>query len=137
MEKVILTGKLGHDPEMKKNNEGKTFVTFSLATTSGYGASKKTKWWSCSINEKMGANVLQYTQKGSKVLVEGIPDVNAYQDKKTNSIVGQLKVYVHSIEFLDKKFNDNNGPDGDAYTLPEVSNNTHNNGSLSSDDVPF
>ncbi|MDB5572388.1 MAG: single-stranded DNA-binding protein, partial [Hyphomicrobiales bacterium] len=72
--KVILIGNLGRDPEVRRMNSGDSVVNFSLATTESWrdkatGERKdKTEWHNVVIfNENLGKVAEQYCKKGSKV----------------------------------------------------------------------
>ena len=76
--KVILVGNLGKDPEVRRLNSGDQVVNFSVATsetwrdkTSGE-RKERTEWHSVVIfNENLGKVAEQYCKKGTKVYVEG------------------------------------------------------------------
>ena len=75
--KVILVGNLGKDPEVRHTNDGKAIVTLSLATSESWkdrsGERKeKTEWHRVVIfNEHLAKTAEQYLKKGAKVYVEG------------------------------------------------------------------
>jgi len=89
--KVILVGNLGRDPESRRMNSGDSVVSFSLATTESWrdkmsGERKdRTEWHNVVIfNENLGKIAEQYCKKGSKVYVEGQLQTREYQDKDGN-----------------------------------------------------
>jgi single-strand DNA-binding protein len=76
--KVILVGNLGRDPEVRRTNNGDAVVSFSLACSESWrdkatGERKeRTEWVNIVIfNENIGKVAEQYCKKGSKVYVEG------------------------------------------------------------------
>ena len=86
--KVILIGNLGKDPEVRRLNSGDQVVNFTLATSESWrdknsGERKeKTEWHNIVIfNENIGKVVEQYCKKGSKVYVEGQLQTRKWQDK--------------------------------------------------------
>ena len=86
--KVILIGNLGKDPEVRRLNSGDQVVNFTLATSESWrdknsGERKeKTEWHNVVIfNENLGKVVEQYCKKGSKVYVEGQLQTRKWQDK--------------------------------------------------------
>ena len=86
--KVILVGNLGKDPDVRRLNSGDQVVSFSLATSENWrdktsGERKeKTEWHNVVIfNENLGKVVEQYCKKGSKVYVEGQLQTRKWQDK--------------------------------------------------------
>jgi single-strand DNA-binding protein len=86
--KVILIGNLGKDPEVRRLNSGDQVVNFSLATsetwrdkTSGE-RKEKTEWHNIVIfNENLGKVAEQYCKKGSKIYIEGQLQTRKWQDK--------------------------------------------------------
>jgi single-strand DNA-binding protein len=89
--KVILIGNLGRDPEVRRLNSGDSVVSFSVATTESWrdkatGERKdRTEWHNVVIfNENLGKIAEQYCKKGSKVYLEGQLQTREYQDKDGN-----------------------------------------------------
>ena len=89
--KVILVGNLGRDPEVRTLPSGDRVVSFSLATTESWrdrnsGERKdRTEWHNISIfNENLGKIAEQYCRKGSKVYLEGQLQTREYTDKDGN-----------------------------------------------------
>ena len=76
--KVILVGNLGRDPEVRRTNNGDPIVSFSLATSDSWrdkasGERKeRTEWHNVVIfNENLGKIAEQYCKKGTKIYLEG------------------------------------------------------------------
>ncbi len=89
--KVILVGNLGKDPESRSMNDGSKIVSFSLATSDTWrdkatGERKeRTEWHKVVIfNENIGKIAEQYLRKGSKVYVEGALQTRKWTDKDGN-----------------------------------------------------
>ncbi len=89
--KVILIGNLGRDPEVRRMNSGDPVVSFSVATTESWrdkasGERKdRTEWHNVVIfNENLGKIAEQYCRKGSKVYLEGQLQTREYTDKDGN-----------------------------------------------------
>ncbi|MDB5508869.1 MAG: ssb [Hyphomicrobiales bacterium] len=89
--KVILIGNLGRDPEVRRMNSGDAVVSFGLATTESWrdkatGERKdKTEWHNVVIfNENLGKVAEQYLKKGSKVYIEGQLQTREFTDKEGN-----------------------------------------------------
>ncbi len=86
--KVILIGNLGRDPEARTMQSGGKVVSFSIATSEswndkGSGERKeKTQWHRIAIfNEKLGEIAEKYLKKGSTVYIEGQLESRKYTDK--------------------------------------------------------
>jgi single-strand DNA-binding protein len=89
--KVILVGNLGRDPEVRRMNSGDAVVSFSLATTESWrdkasGERKdRTEWHNVVIfNEALGKVAEQYLKKGAKVYIEGQLSTREFTDKDGN-----------------------------------------------------
>src|SRR5215212_6898724 len=86
--KVILVGNLGKDPEVRRMTSGEPIVNLSLATSESWrdkssGERKeKTEWHRVVIfNENLAKVAEQYLKKGSKVYLEGQLQTRKYNDK--------------------------------------------------------
>ena len=89
--KVILVGNLGRDPEVRRMGSGDPVVSFSVATTESWrdkasGERKdRTEWHNVVIfNEALGKIAEQYCKKGSKIYIEGQLQTREYTDKDGN-----------------------------------------------------
>ena len=75
--KVILVGTLGRDPESKTFPNGGSLCQFSIATTEKYQDKRSgdwienTEWHRIVMNNRLGEIAQQYLKKGSKVYIEG------------------------------------------------------------------
>ena len=79
LNKVMLIGRLGRDPESKITQSGKSVCTFTLATDTGYGDNKKTDWHNITVFDKAADNCAKFLRKGSPVYVEGRISYDAYE----------------------------------------------------------
>src|ERR1700742_4810812 len=86
--KVILVGNLGKDPEIRRTQDGRPIANLSIATSESWrdkntGERKeKTEWHRVVIfNEGLCKIVEQYLKKGSKVYLEGASQTRKYTDK--------------------------------------------------------
>ncbi len=89
--KVILIGNLGKDPEVRRLNSGDPVVSFPVATSESWrdkttGERKeRTEWHNIVIyNENLGKIAEQYCKKGSKVYLEGQLQTRKWQDQSGN-----------------------------------------------------
>jgi single-strand DNA-binding protein len=87
LNKVLLIGRLGNDPEIKQTQGGKSFASLSLATSESWkdkssGEKKeKTEWHRVVIfNEGLVNVVQQYLKKGAQIYSEGQLTTNKYTD---------------------------------------------------------
>ncbi|RAI56030.1 single-stranded DNA-binding protein [Roseicella frigidaeris] len=86
--KVILVGNLGRDPEARNMQSGGKVVSFSVATSETWNdrasgeRKEKTQWHRVAIfNERLGEIAEKYLRKGSKVYLEGALESRKYTDK--------------------------------------------------------
>lgn len=89
--KAILIGNLGRDPEVRTTQNGERVVSFSLATTESWrdkasGERKdRTEWHNVVIwNDAIGKVAESYARKGSKVYIEGQIQTREFTDKDGN-----------------------------------------------------
>jgi single-strand DNA-binding protein len=134
LNKVLLIGRLGNDPEIKQMQNGKSVARLSVATSESWkdkntGEKKeKTEWHRVVIfNEGLVSVVQKYLKKGAQVYIEGQLNTNKYtdsngQEKYSTQIV--LQGYSSSLTMLDGK----NSSSGDSKKLEGTQ--------LPSDDMP-
>ncbi len=89
--KVILIGNLGKDPEARSMGSGGEVVSFSIATSENWNDKasgerrEKTEWHNIVIfNENLGRIAKQYLRKGSSVYIEGQLQTRKWQDQSGN-----------------------------------------------------
>ena len=111
--KVILVGNLGKDPEVRRLNSGEQVVNLSLATSETWRDKttgerrEKTEWHRVVIfNENIGKVVEQYCKKGSKIYVEGQLQTRKWTDqsgveKYSTEVV--LQRYRGELTLLDSR----------------------------------
>lgn len=87
--KVILVGNLGQDPEIRRTQDGRPIATFSVATSENWRDKstgerrEKTEWHRVVVfNEGLCRVIEQYLKKGSKVYLEGQLQTRKWQDKE-------------------------------------------------------
>ena len=119
--KVILIGNLGRDPEVRRLNSGEPVVNFGLATSESWrdkasGERKeRTEWHNVVIfNENLAKIAEQYLKKGSKVYLEGQLQTRKYTDKngaerQTTEVV--LQRYRGELTLLDSRGGASGGGD--------------------------
>ena len=126
LNKVLLIGRLGADPEIKQMNNGKNVARLSLATSDTWkdkntGEKKeKTEWHRVVIfNEGLVNIVQQYLKKGAQIYIEGQlttrkwKDEKSGQDKYSTEII--LQGYNSTLKMLNTRTsNDLSGKDSEA-----------------------
>ena len=111
--KVILVGNLGKDPEVRFTGSGKAVCKFPLATSEVWNDAEgrrqeRTEWHNIVVWGKQGENCGQYLAKGRQVYVEGSIRSHSYDDKDGN------KRYITEIIASDVQFLGGGNRDGGA-----------------------
>src|SRR5574343_918455 len=101
MNKAILIGNVGKDPEAKTFDSGKTKVTFSLATSDGYCENKKTNWHNVVLWGKAAETARDYVKKGNSIAVEGRIEYREYEQDGTKKYI--TEIIADSWEFVGTK----------------------------------
>lgn len=107
MNKVILSGNLGRDPDIKFNAEGQAFGTLALATSEKWKdrdtgeAKEHTEWHRVVVNGRLAEICGEYLRKGSKILVEGSNKTRSYDKDGTTVYVTEVR--ASKMEMLDSK----------------------------------
>ena len=148
LNKVLLIGRLGADPEIKQMVNGKSVARLSLATSQSWkdkssGERKeKTEWHRIVIfNEGLVSIVQQYLKKGANIYVEGAlttrkwKDESSGQDKYSTEVV--LQGYNSSLTMLDSRNSGDNSNlvSENKSSLPKDNLNQEN--SDLDDEIPF
>ena len=103
MNKIIVIGNLGRDPEMRYLPSGQSVTSFSVASnykyTTGSGEQKEeTEWFNVSVWGKLGETCNQYLTKGRQVYLEGRLRSRSYEGRD-----GQTR-FVNDINVTDVQF---------------------------------
>lgn len=115
MKKLIVTGHVGHDPEMVTSLGNKQFAKFSLANKADNKSTTKTDWILVTCNGKLAEFVCAYVKKGTKLLIEGKTNVSAYINTKTKEVVGVQNLYADTIEILSVKISEDEHDTHDSH----------------------
>ena len=102
--KVILVGNLGRDPELRYTQSGQAVATFSIATTDRWrdkeGANQeRTEWHRIVVWGKSAENCAQYLQKGRSAYIEGRLQSNDWEDKEGNKRT-TTEIIANNVQFL-------------------------------------
>ena len=100
--KVILIGNLGKDPEARFLPNGKPVTNITVATSSKKDGQEYTQWHRCVAYEKVAEIISQYAKKGQPIYIEGTLRYGKYTDKDgvekhTTDII------VHQVQLLGRK----------------------------------
>lgn len=100
--KVILVGRLGKDPEGRHTNSGMAVCNFSVATDSKRGGESATEWHEVVAWDKQAQFCTQYLSKGRLVYVEGRLQTRSWEDQNTGQKRYKTEVVAFTVQGLDK-----------------------------------
>lgn len=136
--KAILIGNLGRDPELRYTQGGQAVANFSIATTERYSnregeRQERTEWHNIVTWGKTAENCAQYLSKGSSCYVEGRLQTREWEDKegnkrRTTEVVAQL------VQFIGGRGGAGSGPRPPAESAPQAGGG---DAPPPSSDVPF
>jgi len=134
--KVVLIGRLGKDPEVKSVAGGTTLTSFSLATdetwTDGRGEKQsRTDWHNIVAWGKLGEICGQYLSKGKLVYIEGSIRYEQWEDKESGQKRTATKIVAAKMTMLDKK------DDGGSQQRPAAASASRDRWDEDEDEVPF
>jgi single-strand DNA-binding protein len=116
--KVILLGNVGKDPEIKSLPSGATVANFSLATTDRYKDKSgewqdRTEWHNLVAYQRTAEIIRDYTEKVSKLYVEGKLWTRSWEDKDSGKTIHRTEVVALDIGLLSSKNGGSQGSGGD------------------------
>ena len=82
LNKVIIIGNVGKDPEMRFVPNGKAVVSFSVAVSSQFGELETTEWVKVEAWGKPAEFCNKYLEKGQQVFIEGRQQTDTWEDDK-------------------------------------------------------
>ncbi len=146
--KVILIGNLGKDPETKSLPSGSAVTNVTVATTEGWkdkqsGEKKEvTEWHRVVFFDRLAEIAGQYLKKGSKVYIEGSLRTRKWQDKDGKDHY-TTEIRANEMQMLDGKAGGGNGSGGGgversggrADSAPATAGG--GGGGMEDDDIPF
>lgn len=110
--KVILIGRLGEDPELKYTQSGKPVCNFTLATTERWTTDgekqESTTWHNIVVWGKQAEVMKEYLNKGTEVYLEGRIVNRSYETDGGKRYIS--KVVVQSFQFIGDKKEDDEPP---------------------------
>ena len=148
--KVILIGNLGKDPDVKYTPSGMAVAKFSLATsfrskdkTSGEWVDH-TDWHNIVVWDKLAGIAGEYLKKGSKVYIEGRLKTDSWEDPATKQKKYMTNVVANDLVLLGGREGGSGGGDSSSrggsanhdmdQRIPEPE---HSTAPISDDDIPF
>ena len=107
--KVILVGNLGRDPEMRYTPNGLAVANITIATTEVWKDKQsgenqeRTEWHRIVLYQRLAEIAGEYLKKGSKIYLEGRLQTRKWQDKNTGQDRFATEIVADSLQMLDSK----------------------------------
>jgi single-strand DNA-binding protein len=137
MQKVLLIGYLGRDPEVRYSSQGTVIAQFSVASTERWRdksgkPQEHTEWFAGKAFGRKAEVIGEYLHKGRRVYVEGRKRTESWEDKQTGGNHYRDLVYADRVEFLDSNGNGKGNGHGNQQQgdMPEGSQ-------VSDSEIPF
>lgn len=144
--KVMLLGHLGGDPEVRYTPNQQAVCNFQIATSESWKdkqtgeKQERTEWHSIVAYQRIAEICKKFLKKGSKVWIEGMLRTNKWKDKQGNDRY-TTQIICNSLQMLDGKNNESEGKkqNKESY-MPPASNTTSNDYQIKDDlddNIPF
>lgn len=105
--KVILVGNVGKDPEIKYSGSGVPVAKFTIATNERFKKDDewqdRTEWHSVVVWQRLAEIVGEYVKKGSKVYVEGRLQTSSWEDKQSGEKKYRTEIVASELVLLDSR----------------------------------
>ena len=134
--KAILIGRLGRDPEVRYTNQGSQVTNFSIATDEAWTdrngeRQKRTEWHRVVTWGKLAEICGQYLKKGSQVFIEGRIQTREWEDREGN------KKYTTEVVAREMKMLDSKGAVDSRVEEPPLPDEPFESAGGEDDDIPF
>jgi single-strand DNA-binding protein len=109
--KAIVVGRLGQDPELRNTKSGTAVCNFSVATNryKKGGEKGETDWHNVTAWDRTAENCKEYLRKGSEVYVEGRMELQTWEDKE--GVERQKTVIVaYNVQFMARPKDEQEAP---------------------------
>lgn len=142
--KVILIGNLGKDPEVRYTPTGTAIANITVATSESWKDKQtgenveRTEWHRVVFYQRLAEIAGEYLRKGSKVYIEGRLQTRKWQDKNSGQDRYTTEIIADSMQMLDSKAGSGGASGG--YEKPAAATNTPDMAPALDqfdDDIPF
>jgi single-strand DNA-binding protein len=112
--KVILVGRLGKDPEIRSTPSGTSVAKFTIATSDKFTdrageKQERTEWHNIVAWSKLAEICGQYLKKGKLVYIEGSLRTDSWEDKESGQKKYRTEIVADTMQMLDRKGDDEGG----------------------------
>ena len=141
LNKAMLIGRLGQDPELKYTQSGIAVVSFSVATGLKWkdqegNWQEKTEWHNCKAWRGLAETISNYLKKGSKVYVEGRLETSNWEDENKKKHY-KTEIVIDEMIMLDSKGDNSGGSGGNGGTYGSTKPAGKPASTTTDDDLPF
>ncbi len=140
--KVILVGNVGKDPEVRYSQSGTPVANFSLATNERFKGrndewQERTEWHSIVAWQRLAEIVGEYVSKGSKIYVEGKIQTSSWEDRQSGERKYRTEIVARELLLLGPR--ENGGGDHQGPTSGDHEDQRSQTSSSESvdEDIPF
>jgi single-strand DNA-binding protein len=118
--KVILVGRLGKDPEIRSTPQGTSVAKFTIATDEKFTdrageKQERTEWHNIVAWGKLGEICGQYLKKGKLVYIEGSIRTDSWDDKESGQKKYRTEIVARDMKMLDRRGDEGGGGGGGSY----------------------
>lgn len=118
LNKVMLIGRLGRDPELRYTQSGSPVASLNIATDESYmdrdgNKVERTEWHRVSVFQRQAENCANYLAKGSLVYVEGSLQTRKWQDQNGQDRY-TTEIKAQRVQFLDRRGDSQRGDNAPA-----------------------
>ncbi|MDQ3282649.1 MAG: single-stranded DNA-binding protein [Acidobacteriota bacterium] len=115
--KVILVGRLGKDPEIRSTPQGTSVVRFTVATDERFTdrsgeKQERTEWHNITAWGKLAEICGQYLKKGKLVYIEGSIRTDSWDDKESGQKKYRTEIVANTMKMLDRRGDEGGGSGG-------------------------
>lgn len=150
--KVILLGNVGKDPEIKATSSGVAVATFSIATSERFkdktgNWQDRTEWHNLVAYQRTAEIIRDYVKKGNKLYVEGRLQTSSWDDKATGQKKYKTEIIVNDLSLLSGRGEGSEGgsSSGSGYAKSNTASFDQRGGAedysqsteITDDDIPF
>jgi single-strand DNA-binding protein len=141
--KVILIGRLGKDPEIRSTPSGTSVARFSMATDERFTdrngeKQERTEWHNIVAWGKLAEICGQYLKKGKLIYIDGSIRTDSWDDKETGVKKYRTEIVANTMKMLDRKGDEGGGGGGAFAGAAKKSGSTAGAETMDEDEeVPF
>ena len=139
--KVIIVGNLGQDPEIKYTAGGAAVTTLSIATSDSWKDKdsgmdqERTEWHRVVLWRRLAEVAGEYLKKGSKVYIEGQLQTRKWEQEGQTRYT--TEIIARDMQFLDSRGSSNNESTQKSSEMNDQSAADVPDSSIDDDDIPF